>query len=198
MALSVAASAGKRMHIAFVGRGTVKQIMLGRAGIGLELADMLLPVKRDTRRHRKSAFGIFDRLRQRAVEAKAAVRFQDCFPGIDSTRARSRHELSCRSRAFLCRATPGRTPLRRHDPNRCIPTPVCRAARSGSNNRRRSRSCAARPRTTPRPRPPLHPPLCRLHAAYRLQQASRAGVRSLPCLRRRSRASGRAAENRGS
>src|SRR4029079_9314006 len=50
-----------------------------------ELADMFPPVKRDTRRHRKSAFGIFDRLRPCAVEAEAAVRFQDCFPGIDST-----------------------------------------------------------------------------------------------------------------
>ncbi len=72
-------------HIALIGRCAIKQIMLGRAGVCLELADVFLPVKRNTGRHRKSAFGIFDRLRQCAVEAKASMRFQDYFPGIDST-----------------------------------------------------------------------------------------------------------------
>jgi hypothetical protein len=35
--------------------------MLGGAGIGFELADVPLPIPRHARRHRETAFGVFDR-----------------------------------------------------------------------------------------------------------------------------------------
>jgi hypothetical protein len=51
----------KTDHVAFLGRRAVEQIMLGGAGIGFELADVPLPIPRHARRHRETAFGVFDR-----------------------------------------------------------------------------------------------------------------------------------------
>ena len=52
---------GKPDHVAFLGRRAVEQIMLGRARIGFELADIPLPIPRHARRHRKATLGVFDR-----------------------------------------------------------------------------------------------------------------------------------------
>ena len=73
----------KADHVAFLGRAAVEQIMLGSAGIGLELADMSLPIPSYARGHGKPALGIFDRGRKRAVETEAAVRLQNRLPGVD-------------------------------------------------------------------------------------------------------------------
>ncbi len=76
----------KTDHVAFIRRRAVEQIMPGRAGIGLELADIAAPVPRHPRGHRKAAFGVADGRRQCAVEPEAAMRFQNRFPGIERAR----------------------------------------------------------------------------------------------------------------
>src|SRR5450631_647398 len=60
--------------------------MLGRAWIGLELADVPLPVPRHTRGDWETALGVFDRGCKRAVEPEAAMRLEDRFPGIERAR----------------------------------------------------------------------------------------------------------------
>ncbi len=78
---------GRQAHdVAFLRRVAVEQIMLGGAGIGLELGDMPAPVPGDALRHRKAALGIFDRRLQSAREIEAAVRLEDRLPGIERAR----------------------------------------------------------------------------------------------------------------
>ena len=76
----------KANDIALPGRAAIEQIVPGGARIGFELADMALPVPRHARGHRETPFGVLDRRRKRAVETEAAVRFQNCVPGIDRAR----------------------------------------------------------------------------------------------------------------
>ena len=140
----------KADDVAFLRRGAVEQIMLCGAGIGLELADMAAPVPGDARGNRKSAFGIFDRRLQRAIEPEAAVALEDRVPGID----RARHRDGMDRRADFGHALGAqalRTKLwRRRGRSRYSPTPACLASTPARSSRRRCRSCAARPRTARR------------------------------------------------
>ena len=76
----------KTDDVAFLWRRAVEQIMLRRAGFGLELADIATPVPGHARRYRKAALGVFDRRLQRAVETEAAMAFENRLPGIERAR----------------------------------------------------------------------------------------------------------------
>src|SRR5215471_3825105 len=65
----------KADDIALFGRSTVKQIVLCGAGIGLELADVALPVPRYAGGDWETVLRIFDRGRQSSIEAEAAMCF---------------------------------------------------------------------------------------------------------------------------
>ena len=69
-------------------RCAVRQVILRRARMRLELAGVLGPVGADARRDRVAVLGIADRREQRAVEAEAAVGFEDRFPRLDRARHR--------------------------------------------------------------------------------------------------------------
>src|SRR6516225_10941143 len=73
----------KANNVAFLGCSGVEKVVPGRSGIGLELDDVSLPVPGHAGADGKSALGIFDRWRQRAIETKPAMRLQDFLPGFD-------------------------------------------------------------------------------------------------------------------
>ena len=188
----------KADHVAFLRRRAVEQIMLGRARIGLQLADIAAPVPGDARGHREAALGIFDRGRQRAVEAEAAMRLEDRLPGIE----RARHGDGVDRSADLAQALRAQRLVRGlgagaagaviapHRLARLRHQAITIAADAGhmrlDHAQRRHRR---------------HRGIGRVAAgAQRVDggQASPADARSPPCRRRRSRASGRGAGNRGS
>src|SRR6202007_459313 len=67
---------GKADDIALFGCATVEQIMLCSAGIGLELADVALPVPRHAGGDGEASFSIFDRGCKRAIKTEAAMRLK--------------------------------------------------------------------------------------------------------------------------
>ena len=96
------------------------------------------------------------------------MRLEDRLPGLDRARHRDGMDRIARDRADALREQRlGRRARRRRGRSRCSPRPACRASRSGRSSRRRCRSCAARPRTAPRPPPPPHRRHCRRRAASR-------------------------------
>src|SRR5664279_5195308 len=60
--------------------------MFSGASVGLEFADVPLPIPSHAWRYRETALGIFDRGSKRAVEPEAPMRFEDSLPGIERAR----------------------------------------------------------------------------------------------------------------
>src|SRR5262249_30313673 len=77
---------GKADHIALFGRAAIEQIMLCGAWIGLELADLALPIPRHAPGDGKTSFRILDRGRKPAIKTEATVRPEDRLPGVDCAR----------------------------------------------------------------------------------------------------------------
>ena len=80
-------------------RRAVRQIILRRARMRLELGGIIGPIGTDARRDDVTILGVTDGRLQRAVEAEAPMRFQNRVPGFDRARhrdgvRRGRHDLA--------------------------------------------------------------------------------------------------------